>query len=846
MPPPATHFYNPTNTDRIAVISVQESWGNKDQFLIQVARGPKSGKLSNSTAYGPYPTGELADRLAEVSRILQAQGYLQSGVHAALHALQSSKAKVRARAARLLGLKSCKDYVEVLIARVPQATDDTCSIMDALGRMGDARAIPVLREQATRKLLSRRRSAVEALRNLGDAEGLAAARQRTLEQLGPKVRDALNSADESPQKAVESAANLALALNGSDKMFLGLYADFLYEWGTPVAVGAAVTALGHAPFEQAFIWRYAKSVLKRSMLRSDFATFGWLSHTIEYHGRTATSTLANVKSGYDGVQRSIRIFGFGTRSYIRRLCWRYLREIARYRPDLYSRSAAEVLIHYSQADADHPMGKFGAFARCYLLNQILYGASLRLKIDGRNLRTKLRSSAAAAAPSSVREERFPQLWDAQPRAYLRVLGAAKLAEVQAFAYQAITQRHRAVLQTASLNELLPLLHVEYEKTAELVLEELSRRFDPAKPDWALLERLCHVQHPAVLGLAQKWLRETAPLWCTDVTRIVAFLGVENSLARLLAAELVIAHAPDEHSFRLELSDRVLAKLRAPESSPQWHEAYAKVGRELLLTQIDKLLSLDEILTLLTSESIAVLSVASALLALHPEAAERIGLEKLTLFAQHNLAAVRQAAHAMIRAAEKLWAKDPSVLLVLAESDWPDTRAISFELIRTRLAGSDVGYNGLIGMIDSNRVDVQNMGIELARKHLERYDVSDLISRLIQHPHPNVRKYALQLIERHLPPGAEALEKLKGFCRTGIFDYYPHRALKQGIIRLLGRRGTEDAKQAEVASSILTEFLHLKGRADFEEVLEALVRIKLAHPQAVPSVTLPQTEASHAG
>src|SRR5262249_35549512 len=153
-------------------------------------------------------------------------------------------------------------------------------------------------------------------------------------------------------------------------------------------------------------------------------------------------------------------------------------------------------------------------------------------------------------------------------------------------------------------------------------------------------------------------------------------------------------------------------------------------------------------------------------------------------------------------------------------------------------------SGLIGLLDSNRVDVQNMGIELAQKRLDKLDISDLIDRIIQHPHPNVRKFALQLIEHLLPPGAEALEKLRGFCKTGIFDYYPHRVLKHGIIKLLERRGMQDQKQAEIAAAILSDFLHLEGRSDFEDVLEALVRIKLAFPTVAMPVQLPQ-EIPHA-
>src|SRR5206468_7787217 len=83
------------------------------------------------------------------------------------------------------------DVVPTLLAALPNAVDDLCPIVDALGLLGDRRAIPAIRPLAARKLLSRRRSAVEALRNLGDAEGLAEARRRALEQLPDGAREAL-------------------------------------------------------------------------------------------------------------------------------------------------------------------------------------------------------------------------------------------------------------------------------------------------------------------------------------------------------------------------------------------------------------------------------------------------------------------------------------------------------------------------------------------------------------------------------------------------------------------------------------------------------------------------------
>ena len=76
-------------------------------------------------------------------------------------------------------------------ARAPWTTPAPSSTPSA--RSATRAPYPPLRTYATRKLLSRRRSAVEALRNLGDHEGLAAAIAQGAEQLPGPVRAAFDA-----------------------------------------------------------------------------------------------------------------------------------------------------------------------------------------------------------------------------------------------------------------------------------------------------------------------------------------------------------------------------------------------------------------------------------------------------------------------------------------------------------------------------------------------------------------------------------------------------------------------------------------------------------------------------
>src|SRR5262249_24109042 len=122
----------------------------------------------------------------------------------------------RPGAATRLGWRRPVEAVGPLLDALTRAVDDMCSILDALGAIGDPRAIPAARIYATRKLLSRRRSAVEALRNLGDQEGLAEATARARLQLPVAMRAALASgtADAVDADAVEAVGPAIRGLGG--------------------------------------------------------------------------------------------------------------------------------------------------------------------------------------------------------------------------------------------------------------------------------------------------------------------------------------------------------------------------------------------------------------------------------------------------------------------------------------------------------------------------------------------------------------------------------------------------------------------------------------------------------
>ncbi|HLM73762.1 MAG TPA: hypothetical protein VK459_13745, partial [Polyangiaceae bacterium] len=114
-------------------------------------------------------------------------------------------------------------------------------------------------------------------------------------------------------------------------------------------------------------------------------------------------------------------------------------------------------------------------------------------------------------------------------------------------------------------------------------------------------------------------------------------------------------------------------------------------------------------------------------------------------------------------------------------------------------------------------------------------VDEVLSRLVQHPHPNMRGFALDLAVRYLRPGFVHLAKVEPLCRAILFDLWPSLKAKRQVLDFLAARGLADEGQAEVAARILSDYVYTKGRADFERVMEALVRIGLEHPSVASAV-----------
>lgn len=843
-------LYNSQLKDKVAVVSVESSSKGPDQFLVRVARGPSRGHLTGGTSYGPYPKSHLQPAFEQAVAALKNEGYSDFvGSIAVNDFTQAPGWRASALAALRLGRLQCTEAVPALLTALDKGGADACSIMDALGAIeagvgADSAAIPKLREYAARKLLSRRRSAVEALRRIGDSEGLKDMEARAVARLPDGLRDEYCQLD--PQDDSRSKVQALLQLVKKLPAKYQAYAvDSLYEMGRPLDVRVTQRLIrSHFQFNRVYVWRYIKSVFKRAMLRRDHKTFALIVHQIETKARHLAASSSEYKSGLDGKKRVSAIFHRKTRNYLRRLSGRYLKQLAQFEAPSYPYAAAEILCAYGEQDAQPIKGLLGPHSHCYMLYRVLWQRDKKFKLNNISLNFSLKSySYKWTLKGKKRGCSYMELWDAQPKAWISVLAHSKLMFALELARQEV-KKHAGVLAEASQAQLMAMLRSPLPEVPEMALGQLEARFDVTQPDWSLIDLTLAHKHPSARALGRRWLTLTAPIWGRDLERLLGLLCHKDGEARhavaAAASGLFQSAQAEFDKMKEELGERILKILLSAELEEGAHDGCGQFAVAALLDVLEDKLSVSELLTLLEDGSAAAKNLAGHLLGRQANILEVLGLRGLIKLAENPVVSARASAHGMLRSAITELRRDPNALFMIVESQWPDTRDLAFELIKNEIPRADLGLEGIFALVDSTLTPVQNFGRELLLEDLDEFEPELIVSRLMEHPHRNMRAFTTQLILAvdRLVQGSAPLARLSPFFRACLFDLQPERAVKDKILAFVRERSLIDREHAEVAASLLNDFIYTDTQLDFDAIMESLVQIKMAYPDIdTPQLTI---------
>ena len=268
------------------------------------ARARPAGREARARApsTGPTPRTSSPRGSRRSSTRCGPRGSCPPGWHALLEALDSRRPR-RPRPRRAAARLAARARGGRAAARRPAAGGRRRPAPSSTrsGPIGDPRAIPRARRTPR---ASCSRAAARPSRPCGTSattRGWPGAIERALERLPAPVRARSTRStpnDRAPRRSRRSPRPSAR----SDAQDAGPGRSTRSTSSATPAGRRAVPAgaAASSTFDRPYLWRYVKSVFKRSMLRHDYATFGLLAHAIEAQARQTPGTTAAVKSGYDG------------------------------------------------------------------------------------------------------------------------------------------------------------------------------------------------------------------------------------------------------------------------------------------------------------------------------------------------------------------------------------------------------------------------------------------------------------------------------------------------------------------------------------------------------------------
>jgi hypothetical protein len=375
--------------------------------------------------------------------------------------------------------------------------------------------------------------------------------------------------------------------------------------------------------------------------------------------------------------------------------------------------------------------------------------------------------------------------------------------------------------------VLRWLDASYPPTVELGIGELRSRFDPARPDWGVLTTVLRDERPVVRDLGLEWLARTIPLWALSPERVVAFLSAGDATVHAAVTGHVETALPNATpAQRSAMATAILAVLRVPEAAEGAHDPFASIARNLV-DELVALLPASTLLSLLDAPSAGARATAAVVLASHPDADSVLGPETLALLGSHPQVSLRDAARTLIARRRDTYRANSAVVFELLESAWPDMRAFAIDFVRREIEPQRLGLEMLLAILDSTYPDVQDLGKSFVERRFAELPTQELIAKLLEHPHPNMRRFVLDQLVSHLKEGFVALATTEEFFRTIFLSVTPDRSLKRDAIAFLERRGSHDSAQAEVALRLLGEVVKSKTIFDFEAAVDAMTYIRYA-------------------
>ncbi|MEM9927044.1 MAG: WGR domain-containing protein, partial [Cyanobacteria bacterium P01_D01_bin.50] len=687
--------------------------------------------------------------------------------------------------------------------------------------------------------------AFEATLKVCDEEKKAELQAETIEYLPSFFQDLLKQ-DSSDDFATELKAYLA------DCDYQGFeILETIYEIDSEIVRPGLIDVISKAPLKPNYFQRL-RHIFKIAEYRRDEEVFGILAYRFEKESGNFNSEryvrlengdfLNPYKRNYNQQTRryenkinevaeelkkpTSRIaYSHKTREYLLHRVWRALKKLGEESNPDYVKMAVGILLQYSDADA---IGNYyrNPFAYYLTFNHILYENSPRYRLYDRKKWIPKRDYKPNDAEPTVREEAFPQLWEQQPEALLKLLVESECNPVHNFAVKALRTCHN-FLASINIDTIIKLVNKPYEVTAQLGFELALLNYDSKNPNKNLVLALANCLSKQARKQAYKWIKQNQGKFLQDSSFITGLVTSSQSETRQFAKSFLGKAVINESTAQVIVGKIIVELLSLPLI---YKEESTEVSLPLLdkkgLGEVSQLIKeVSEILLITFPSQLRTLNltVINDLLTHEIVEIQELGVRILL---NHQIPAKDLPAHII----ESLLASENESLRILSIrlfGQFPDDKLIyeEKELI-TAIAinpNSEI-RNAIKPVINRLTAANPNFCIEIA---------SDLIEILLtKEKHEGIHSFLVTLL-KDLPPWMTSISKettitllkaksspaqeLGGLLLTANYQTWIEKFTASEIVKL----GNHEVAAIRKASHQMLSQISNRLRADSQEMIAAV-------------------------
>ena len=680
-----------------------------------------------------------------------------------------------------------------------------------------------------------RRMADEALRKICHNKTIEDINKKTLERFPLSLQKLLTEEDE---KFTEEFKKIL-----TDKTKESLL-EALYELDNTIARKTLLEVLYEINF--ANCWKYVKSIYKRAEYREDAELFGLLAYKIETEKKgPAKYVYEKVPGRRFGRYKRVSKFGRNTKFYMMKRCWRYLKNIAKNKPDLYANFAYFFLKNFKDRDGREPLEiikhrydwpakkyitiikNYDRFTGLWTFNNVIYGNSKRYVKRGAGWKCAENYRPPGETPEE-REELFPELWEKDSIHAFNLLLESECEEINSFAIKILRDRFPEVFQDLMTTEdIKNLLKRPYPFVRNIILEILDKNFNREKPDLKLIAFLFESNFPSVRDLAKKW---TGQIIYTIDEKKKFFTSIFETPYHDnwdFAMRLISDIYQKDASLKNEYFKYFTSILLKQKEGEELFKIVINTLKEDFSDEL-RLLSAEEIFNILNSPYKDVQDLGGWLLLEGQINASLLESRVIMGFANHDLLSVRNAAKKMVNETKIRWKDEIFHIISLLESDWEDTKKFAFEFLNKNFSKEEITIDIVMDLCDSNDTTAQNFGKERLEDYIKEGTEVDFM-RLTEHPQINISEFALDLLIEKMPVTTERIKAAMPFFRTVLFQVNRGRKMKNKLLLFLKDAGMKDAFTGAEVINLLKDYTDNVTSKDFSECLFIMTGIKSRYP-----------------